>query len=216
MTSISIIIPTLNECQGIEEVMERIPRDKLSQMGYRVEVLVVDGGSTDGTLDLVNDEYLCVHPGGKAEAVRKGLQETEGELVFLIDGDGSYPPEVIPDMVKLLENGNSMVIGSRFKGSMEKGSMSIMNRFGNRVLTWIANRLYPEKTSDLCTGLRGMGRKYLNDIPGEGFQIEAGIHTLLAGKGIAELPIDYKPRKGYSKLRTRDGFRIACLLISNR
>ncbi|MFO8110199.1 MAG: glycosyltransferase family 2 protein [Thermoplasmata archaeon] len=216
MSSVSIIIPTLNECEGIEDVLRRIPHNTLQSMGYGVEVLVVDGGSTDGTLDKVQEADLCRQHGGKAEAVRRGVKETKGEFVFLIDGDGSYPPEAIPDMVKFLERGNSMVLASRFKGKIEKGSMSLLNKIGNRMLTWLANRLYPENITDLCTGLRGMNRYDLECIPGTGFQVEAGIHTVMAGKGIAEVGIIYKPRKGTSKLSTIDGFKIAGFLLSKK
>ncbi len=214
MSTVSIIIPTLNECEGIEEVLQGIPRRALKEMGYDVEVLVVDGGSTDGTLDKVRGAELCIYPGGKAEAVRKGIEKTTGEYVFLIDGDGSYPPELIAEMVGLLEEGHSMVLASRFRGTIKKGSMGSLNKVGNRILTWLANILYPEKITDLCTGLRGMKRDALKDpIPGKGFQIEAGIHSALAGKGIIEVGTVYRPRKGKSKLKTVDGLKIAWLLV---
>lgn len=216
MSTVSIIIPTLNEAEGIAEVIDRLPRDELELMGYDVEVLVVDGGSTDGTLEKISEAQLCQHPGGKAEAVRRGMEETTGEMVFLIDGDGTYPPEAITEMVPLLEDGNSMVLASRFKGEIERGSMSTLNNMGNRMLTWLANRLYPESITDLCTGLRGFKRGAISNVPGCGFQVEAGIHTELAGKGIEEIGITYSRRKGISKLRTVDGLRIARLLISKK
>ncbi|MFO7990843.1 MAG: glycosyltransferase family 2 protein [Thermoplasmata archaeon] len=219
MSKVSVIIPTLNENHGIVDVLEKIPYDGFEEMGYDVEVLVVDGGSTDGTRERAGkmgaDVYL--HEGGKASAVRRGLKESDGDYVFLIDGDGSYPPSVMVRMVEKLENGATMVIGSRFLGEIQDGSMSKLNKFGNRVLTRMANKWYPEEVSDLCTGLRGFKRGALNgSVPGVGFQIEAGLHTVFAGKGVAEVPIKYAKRKGESKLRTVDGLKIARLLWKKR
>lgn len=219
MSKVSVIIPTLNENHGIVDVLKKIPYDGFRERGYDVEVLVVDGGSEDGTRERASwmgaDVYL--HEGGKASAVRRGLKESDGEYVFLIDGDGSYPPRVMVKMVEKLENGASMVLGSRFLGEIQDGSMSWLNKLGNRCLTRMANKWYPGEVSDLCTGLRGFKREELNgSVPGAGFQIEAGLHTVFAGKGMDEVPIRYSKRKGKSKLRTVDGLKIAKLLWKKR
>ncbi len=217
---ISVIIPTLNEEEGIEEVIEGIPFEDLKNRGYEVEVLVVDGGSSDKTVKKVKDlgyEVINVE-GGKAEGVRKGLQKVEGRYVFLIDGDGSYPSEKIKDMTRELENGNDMILGSRFEGKISNGAMSTKNRIGNKILTWMANKLYGTEVSDLCTGLRGFEIDGIEcgDIPGQGFEIEAGLHTIFSDEDISELGIRYVERRGESKLRTKDGFKIAARLIREK
>jgi len=220
MSSVSVIIPTLNEKEGIEEVIEDIPVERLQDDGYLVEVLAVDGGSSDGTIELLkNLDVEVIHvEGGKAKGVREALKNTIGEFIFLIDGDGTYPAEKIPIMLEELETGSDMVLGSRFKGDISDGAMSLKNRFGNRVLTWLANRLYGTDVSDLCTGLRGFRCDGIDveDIPGKGFEIESGIHSVFSDDQICEISIDYEKRKGESKLVTMDGLSIALRLLKEK
>ncbi|MFW5907891.1 MAG: glycosyltransferase family 2 protein [Candidatus Natronoplasma sp.] len=223
---VSVIIPTLNEQEGIVEVIEDIPEDDIRTLGYDIEVLVVDGGSTDNTVKKVKklgsdqDAPIDIFHAekGKAEGVKKGLKKVSGELVFLIDGDGSYPAERIPDMLKELENGSDMVLGSRFDGKIHDGAMSTKNKVGNKILTWLANRLYGTEVSDLCTGLRGFKKENLKkgEIPCEGFEIEAALHTLFSDANVSEIGIRYDKRKGTSKLKTTDGFKIASRLLKER
>ncbi len=220
MDKVTLIIPTLNEADGITEVLKSVPETALEEMGYEVEILVVDGGSVDGTRKIAAEAgaKVILEEGGKAAAVRRGLRESSGEYVFTIDGDGTYPPERIVDLLEELNNGVSMVLGSRLSGDIYPGAMSSMNRFGNRLLTGLANGLYGVKVSDLCTGMRGFRRTALNgrEPAGKGFEIEASLHGLLIDKGVAEVPIEYRARKGESKLRTKDGFFIAVRLLKSR
>ena len=219
MKTISIVIPTLNEAEAIEEVIADIPERELTGEGYEVEILIVDGGSTDGTLDKVRslDVDFVMEDDGKAKAVRKGMDTAEGDYFFLIDGDSSYPADRIVDMVKLIEDGYSMVLGSRFTGNIEDGAMSFRNKIGNRILTWLGNRLYGTDVSDLCTGLRGIKIDEIDEkIPGEGFEVEAGIHIVMSDKIIGELPIEYRKRKGKSKLHIWDGIKIGWRLLKGR
>jgi len=212
MSKVSFIVPTLDEVEGIKKVLNSLPEYELEEMGYEMEVLVIDGGSSDGTKSKVKetDVELYREDGGKASAVRRGLIECDGDYVFLIDGDGSYPCDKIPQMVERLENGSSMVLGSRLSGRVEEGAMTRTNKFGNKILTGLANWLYGTQVSDLCTGLRGIKKESVKGmIPGKDFEIEAGLHVLLSKEEISEIPISYKRRKGESKLRVWDGFKIA-------
>lgn len=208
MSEVTVIVPTLNEEEGVGSVLDEIPSS--------FDVLVVDGGSTDETLDEVEDYdvSVVVERGGKADAVRKGLSVTEGEIVFLIDGDGTYPAERMNDMLEKLDD-CEMVLGSRFSGGMEDGSMSRVNRYGNMFLTWLANVLYGTDVTDLCTGLRGFRRERLDGgLAADGFEIEAALHSKFSD--IEEVSIEYRCRKGESKLRVWDGFKIAKRLILER
>ncbi|MEF8835328.1 MAG: glycosyltransferase [Candidatus Thermoplasmatota archaeon] len=220
MDIVSVIIPTLNEKKGIKEVINDLPREELRNMGYEVEVLAVDGGSSDGTVEILkNLEVKIIHSkGGKAEGVREGLKNVRGSLIFLIDGDGTYPAQKIPDMVKEFEEGHQMVLGSRFRGEICDGAMTTKNKIGNKVLTWLANGLYGTDTSDLCTGLRGFSTYDLDpdEISSSGFEIEAELHTLFSEKNISEIPIEYRDRKGESKLVTFDGVKIALRLLREK
>lgn len=220
MITVSLIIPTLNEEEAIAEVLQDIPETRLRKMGYELEVMVIDGGSNDDTRKIARDQgaVVLLENGGKAAAVRRGIKESSGEFIFTIDGDGTYPPTAMVDILEELQNGHAMVIGSRFNGDISEGAMSSMNMFGNRMLTRLANGLYGVKISDLCTGMRGFKKSALDRRvpPGRGFEIEASLHGLLVHKGVAEVPIEYRNRKGESKLRTRDGVLIALRLLKGR
>lgn len=218
MKTVSIIIPTLNEVEAIREVIDDIPKDEMIKNGYDVEIIVVDGGSTDGTLDKLDgaDVKIIKDKDGKANAVRKGFSAAEGDYLFLIDGDGSYPAEKIVDMVKLLEDSHDMVLGSRFAGKIEDGAMSLRNKIGNKILTWMGNKLHGTSVSDMCTGLRGIRVDEIDNLPGEGFEIEAGIHMMMSDKKIKEIPIEYEKRKGKSKLHLWDGFKIGMRILKGK
>ncbi len=218
--TINVIIPTLNEEEGIEKVIDEIPFEGLRERDYEIEVLIVDGGSSDRTVDKVKDmgfEVIRAEK-GKAEGVRKGLEKIEEGFVFLIDGDGSYPSQKIEDLTLELEREADMVLGSRFKGEICDGAMSTKNKIGNKILTWLANTLYDTEVSDLCTGLRGFEIDGINhtEIPGKHFEIEAGLHTIFSDKNISEIGIRYVERRGRSKLKTKDGFKIAMRLIKEK
>ena len=218
MKTVSIIIPTLNEVGAIKGVIDEIPKDEMIENGYDMEIIVVDGGSTDGTLDKLDgaDVKIIKDKDGKANAVRKGFSSAEGDYLFLIDGDGSYPAEKIVDMVDVLENGHDMVLGSRFAGKIEDGAMSLRNKIGNKILTWMGNKLHGTSVSDMCTGLRGIKADEIENLPGEGFEIEAGIHMMMSDKKIMEIPIEYEKRKGKSKLHLWDGFKIGMRLLKGK
>lgn len=220
METVSLIIPTLNEEEGIEEVLHKLPVDELLEMGYELEVLVIDGGSKDDTVAIAkkNGAHVIYEEGGKASAVRRGIKESSGEIIFTIDGDATYSPSDIIRMLPALRNGNAMVVGSRFNGKISRGAMSKTNNLGNQILTTLANGLYGVKVSDLCTGLRGFTKSslYGEMPPGKGFEIEASLHAMLAKKGLVEIPIDYCERKGESKLRTMDGIYIAIRLLKGK
>ncbi len=218
--TVNVIIPTLNEEEGIGEVIQEIPEKELYEIGCEVEILVVDGGSSDDTVEKVKDEKvdLILAEKGKAEGVRKGLKKTDGDYIFLIDGDGSYPADSIADMVDKLDDGYDMILGSRFDGEITDGAMSLKNRIGNKILTFLANKLYGTEVTDLCTGLRGFNRQVLDGkrLPGKGFEIEAGIHTVFSEENISEIGIRYDERKGESKLKTVDGVKIAARLVKEK
>lgn len=220
MRKVTVIIPTLNEADGIAEVIRGIPVDEMKHMGYKTEILVIDGGSTDGTRKIAvkAGAEVILEKGGKASAVRRGLKMSSGEYIFTIDGDGSYPPEMMIEMLEEIQNGVSMVLASRLGGDIRPGAMSSFNRFGNKLLTKLANGLYGVKVSDLCTGMRCFKKDELDGyMPvGKGFEIEASLHNYFVDKGISEVPIEYRARKGESKLKTRDGFFIAVRLLKGR
>lgn len=220
---VCIILPTLNEAQAIGQVIDEIPRLALEEQGYRVDVLVVDGNSSDLTREIASSKgaRVLVEPrSGKGRAIRTALEEIKADYIFMLDGDYTYPTTYIPAMLKALEK-YPVVIGSRLKGKREKGALRLINFIGNHLLTLLANLLYGTRISDLCTGFWGFRREVIQalDLRADGFQIEAELLTQIARKGykIGEIPILYRTRQGKAKLSGwRDGIRIARLLIDRR
>jgi glycosyltransferase involved in cell wall biosynthesis len=220
---ILIILPTLNEEQTIGKVIDEIPRPALEQAGYAVQVLVVDGNSTDRTREIAQQKgasAIVERRKGKGIAVTKVLSSVDADFIFMLDADYTYPAGYIPDMLKLLTNHHA-VIGSRLKGRREKGAMSRLNLVGNHLLSLLATVLYQRKISDICTGFwgfRGEVVKNLN-LRATAFDLEAELFSQLARKGysITELTIDYRRRASPPKLRSlRDGTRIGWALITRR
>jgi len=220
---ISIIIPALNEEEGIEETINSIPKERLESMGYQVQVLVVDNGSDDRTAELARRagaEVILEPKRGKGIAVRTALKSVDADFIFMLDADHTYPPSYIPEMLKLL-NGNDAVIGSRLRGQREKGSISLLNSIGNRLLSQLATVLYRKRISDVNTGywgFRGDVVRGLN-LKATGFELEAELFSSLARRGcsVAELPIYYCRRATSSKLSAvKDGIKIGWTLINRR
>lgn len=222
--SICIILPSLNEELTIGKVIDEIPRQALEREGGHVEVLVVDGNSTDQTRQIAQEKgarVIIESRKGKGRAVRTALEVVKADFVFMLDADYTYPATYIPDMLKILYQDCPVVIGSRLKGQREKGAIRQLNVIGNFLLTLIANILYRTKISDLCTGYWGLrGEVILTlNLSADGFQFEAELFTELAKKGypIAEVPIYYRRREGKAKLsRLKDGIKIGWMLISRR
>ncbi len=219
--TVSIIIPALNEEDTIAKVIDEIPKKDLQKVGYRVEIIVIDNNSTDGTAETAKEKgvKVIVEPvKGKGRAIRTAFKSVSGDFIFMLDADYTYPATYIPRMLEVLQEGHDVVIGSRLKGQMGKGAMSKMHLMGNRLLVFIANILYGTRISDLCTGYWGLTRRVIEDteLYAEGFELEAAMFAEIAKKGysIAEVPICYRRRTTPPKLNSlKDGFKIGWTLL---
>lgn len=221
--TVCVILPALNEEQTIGKVIDEIPRATLADQGYHVEILVVDGNSSDRTVEIAKDRGASVisEPRrGKARAMRTGFEATNADYIFMLDADYTYPATYIPNMLKLLEK-YPVVIGSRLRGKREAGSMRRFNSIGNYFLTAAANILYGTWISDLCTGYWGFRGEVVRDLnlTSTGFQLEAELLIQITKKGykIGEIGVHYRCREGKAKLSgVRDGLRIARFLLFRR
>lgn len=213
----------MNEEETIGKVIDEIPRRALEQAGYAVQVLVVDGNSTDRTRQIAEQKgaSVIVEPReGKGIAVTTALSSVDADFIFMLDADYTYPPSYIPDMLQLLTH-HHVVIGSRLKGHRERGAMSRLNLIGNRLLSLMATALYQRKISDVCTGYWGFKNEVVEALRlrATAFDLEVELFSQLARKGysIAELPIYYRRRASRPKLRPlRDGIKIGWTLITKR
>ena len=231
-----VLLPALNEEQAIGGVLDRIPRVRLEAMGYAVSVWVVDGNSTDRTLEVIRDSgaKVFIQKGrGKGNGVRQAFDHLlqvspsakpapQGrEFFMMLDADGTYPPEDIPKFVSALEAGNEIVLGSRFRGTMADGAMTHLNAIGNRALSILAHLLYGVPVTDLCTGMWGFNAAALRriELVAAGFDLEADLFgsACMSHVRIIEMPIDYAARIGPPKLiPLRTGVQIAWRLVSRR
>src|SRR6267378_3277003 len=231
-----VLLPALNEEEAIGGVLDRIPRAPLEAMGYAVSVWVVDGNSTDRTLEVIRDSgaKVFIQKGrGKGNGVRQAFDHLlqvspsakpapQGrEFFMMLDADGTYPPEDIPNFVSALEAGNEIVHGSRFRGTMADGAMTRLNAMGNRALSTLAHILYGFPVTDLCTGMWGFNAATLRRLRlvATGFDLEADLFgsACLSHVRISEMPIDYAARIGAPKLiPIRTGVQIFWRLVSRR
>jgi glycosyltransferase involved in cell wall biosynthesis len=206
--AVSLIVPARNEAANIGWVLNRIP-DCVD------EVILVDGESTDATLEMARATLpsLRIVPQqgrGKGSALRTGFLAAKGEYIVMIDADGSMSPQEIPRYLHFLESGFDLVKGSRFTGG--GGSLDIT----------LMNVMYQSSLTDLCYGFVAFNRNVLDrlDLQSSGFEIETEItvRALLAGLRVAEVPTLELPRRtGQSNLRTfRDGHRVLRTLLRER
>src|SRR2546427_1625089 len=223
LPSFSIRLPAVNEEDGVAAVLNRIPRQTLQEKGIAYSIHLLDGRSTDQTRAVakrLGAEVFVQSGNGKGSAFREFVPRIRDQYVVLLDSDGTYPPEVIPDIVGKLGAGSPVVLGSRLRGSINDGAMSMANRIGNRVLSWLASFLFATPISDVCSGMWGFVSDRLKSLglPATGFELEADLFAECALKGIpiTEVPIRYDRRIGEAKLHLHEGVRIALALLKKR
>lgn len=215
---IGIIIPTLNEEDTIEEILNKIDQIELPA---HISTLVIDGGSTDNTLDICNRRKvdLVVQRGkGKGSAMREAVNMIDADIVVFIDGDGTYPAENLPSLVMpILEDLADMVVGCRTE--REKGSVGGFNAVGNKLFNKAINFAMRSRVTDSLSGYRALHRAAFDELVlfSDKFEIEVEITVEAIAKGfrIMEVPIKYGTRKG-SKTKLKpltDGANIARSLL---
>ena len=224
---ISVILPALDEELTIGRVIDGLPLKQLNENGYKLDIMVVDGHSTDDTqkIALEKGARLILQNGrGKGLGVKAAFAASKGKYVFMLDADDTYPSFHILDMLPLLESqGYDVVLGSRLAGKIMPGAMSNLNLVGNKFLTGTANLLFPNghKVTDLCTGMWGFTDSVVKELKLEAhhFDVEAEMYAKCVKKGykIGEVPIEYRKRVAPSKLSSmKHGFSIAKRLLKEK
>ena len=222
---VTIFVPAKDEAEGIGATLRTLPLGTLHLAGFRTEVLVLDGNSRDATPAIARAwgaEVLGQPEPGKGVAFRVARPRMQGDFVVMIDADATYAPDAIPLMLDMLSRREAdVVMGSRRRGSRAPGAMSRVNAFGNWVLSTAASVLYLRRCTDVCTGLWGFRRGALLLLPlaARGFELEVELfgRAARAGLRVREVPVDYMPRRGGTKLnRAADGLRIAWWLLRTR
>jgi glycosyltransferase involved in cell wall biosynthesis len=210
--TVSLVIPVKNEARNISWVLEQIADDV-------TEVILVDGNSTDATLITARscrpDVKVVPQEGkGKGSALRTGFLAASGDIIVMMDADGSMAPQEIRHYLHFLANGYDFVKGSRFIAGGGSLDITPFRRLGNRFLLAVFNSLYGGDLTDLCYGFCAFHRRYLEPLAlsATGFEIEAEMvaRAMRAGLRIAEVPSLELPRRaGKSNLHSiRDGIRV--------
>ena len=220
---ISVIIPTLNEEEGIGATIDEIPVDSMKKAGYDVEVLVIDGRSKDRTRRIAESKgaKVIIEPRkGYGRAYKTGFEKAKGEIIVTGDADCTYPFRDIEVFVKMLdEKGIDFITTNRFAG-LEKGSMKPSHHFGNFVLNFVVAFLFFIDLKDSQSGMWIFRRKALEKLiltsDGMPFSEEIKIEAFRKLR-TAEVPITYRRRAGQIKLGMfRDGMKNLSFLFRKR
>jgi glycosyltransferase involved in cell wall biosynthesis len=212
---ISVIIPCLNEEGAVGKVVDQA-FEGIRRSGRPGEVVVVDNASTDSSAEVAaakGARVVSEPRRGYGSAYLAGLEAARGDYLVMGDADDTYPMGELSEFVARLDAGDDLVIGSRFKGTIHGDAMPFLNRFvGNPILTGMLNVLFGVKVSDAHCGMRAVRREALPvlDLHSTGmeFASEMVFKAYRRGLTVSEVPIDYYPRVGESKLnRFGDAWR---------
>lgn len=211
---ISVILPAMNEEPTIGICIQTIQKTLLEN-NLSGEIIVVDS-STDNTPDIARSMgAIVVHPKkrGYGNAYLEGFRHARGNIIVIGDSDGTYDFSAIPLLIQSIDAGADLVLGSRFMGKINKGSMPALHQYiGNPGLTYVLNMTFGTHFSDSHSGLRAIKKQALDRLElksgGMEFASEMLIMASVKGLKVAEIPIQYYPRVTPSKLHSfADGWR---------
>jgi glycosyltransferase involved in cell wall biosynthesis len=224
MATLSVVIPAYNEEEGIVPVIERVLaiRPVLAQMDIALEFIIVDDGSRDRTAAIVSKYHevrLIRHlkNRGYGAAIKTGFRYACGEYLAFLDADGTYPPEALPQLLRVaIVQKADMVVGSRMGGARSK--MPLARRMGNLAYARLLSLIGNVRVRDTASGMRIirkdiLGRLYpLSD--GLDFTPAMSTRAIHENLKIVEVPVPYAERVGRSKLSVvRDGFRFTNAIV---
>jgi glycosyltransferase involved in cell wall biosynthesis len=228
--SLSVIVPCKNEVGTINNIIRKIPT-----VASNIEVVFVDGHSTDGTYELLTKKRrlppwvsmrVYTQPGmGKWDAVSYGLRHAHGDIRVIYDADMSLDLSVLSEVFSIVQkHPDALVTGSRFIYPQEKHAMQFLNHTGNILFSWIFSRMLHMRITDTLCGTKAMTGKQFDRIwkTTKAFRVHDpyGDFTLLLGAAklhmpIIELPVQYRARVyGETKIhRFRDGAKLVVVLF---
>jgi 2-phospho-L-lactate transferase/gluconeogenesis factor (CofD/UPF0052 family) len=236
---VSIVVPALNEQATVERVLRELVQLDLSSLGISKEIILVDGGSTDRTVELAKSirgvkVLASAVRIGRGEALRRGIKQARGGQVLFYPSDGEYDPEDIPGILSQLLSGRfEAVFGTRnlvildLKSHLksvyaESAGLSLLSRYGGMLISILTLLLYDRYITDTLTGLKAFDAAVLRNLhlKSAGVDLEMEIVAKLSRQRrfILEVPIRFKARTRAQgkKMTVADGFRALLALLRFR
>jgi len=217
---VSVVIPTLNEAGNIREAIETLDRE----LAFPKEIIIVDGNSTDGTLDIVRNSNckLIIEPRrGYGLALRRGMMEAKGDVVVMVDGDGTYEFKHVNRLLeRMMDTDAEMCLATRMYDPNK--AMGLFNFVGNKIITFCFNMVYKQALSDTQSGFRAISHSAIEKVDFKetdmAFATEMLILFAKQGFKMVEVPSNYKVRKyGKTKLRPlKSGIEIFTTILKGR
>ncbi|MEU6178655.1 glycosyltransferase family 2 protein [Streptomyces coeruleorubidus] len=217
---VSVVIPAMNEAENLPYVFKTLP-------DWIHEVVLVDGNSTDDTVQVARELWPDVkvveqRGKGKGDALITGFQACTGDIIVMVDADGSADGNEIVSYVSALVSGADFAKGSRFANGGGTDDMTFIRKLGNWALCTVVNRKFGARYTDLCYGYNAFWRHCLDkiDLDCTGFEVETlmNIRVVKAGLKVQEIPShEYLRIHGTSNLRAvRDGLRVLRVILQER
>ncbi|MHC4713330.1 MAG: glycosyltransferase family 2 protein [Planctomycetota bacterium] len=207
---LSLVVPVYNERDSIETTADAL-RQAEASVGGALEVVLVDDGSEDGTGELLDSlaggAVKVIHHGenrGYGAAIKTGVRSADGDVIGIIDADGTYPAERFGDLLRVMDEGDcDMVVGARTEANAAVPPLRRPAKWAlNRLASFLAGRNIPDLNSGMRVMKRGTLERFLRILPdGFSFTTTITLAMLTNGLSVRFIPIEYRTREGASKIR---------------
>ena len=215
----TLLIPTLNEIDGVKATLPRIDR------GWVDEIIVVDGRSTDGTVEYCKENGYSVYTQkgkGYGAALSEAIQVAQGSIIVDFYPDGNAVPEQIPELIAKVREGYDLVVGSRYKDGAVSEDDDLLTRVGNWFFTSLVNLLFRASYTDTLVGFRAYRKQSLQtldlDARGLDWPCQSSIRFLRQGFKVTEIPASEPKRIGGTRKMKpfRTGWQLLRMILRER
>ena len=210
--SVAIIILTLNEIDGVKIILPKIKKE------WADEIVVIDGGSTDGTIEeckKMGFEVIKQKNKGHGGAILDGVQSTNSDVIVIFGPDGNHEVEEIPKLIKKINEGYDQVIISRFGEGSENLDAGIIDGFGNKMFTFVANLIFNGSMTDTLNESRSITRKAFEELKFDAMQLDSTFQMSIRGMKRKQKMIEIVGNEGrrIGGKRKMKPFQTGCRLV---